>query len=343
MVIYLKVFKGFIKFFSILEMLFDIGLTDRFIKGGVLPSNNNMTLDTPTKVMINGLPGNMATLVAERLLKEGGYELIPYSLTGPEQESGKVVDLSANGVGRFELLKPDEREARISGIKERYGPFISIDYTHPTAVNPNADFYCRHKLPFVMGTSGGDRGALEQRVRDSDIHAVVAPNMGAPLVVFQSMIQTAARAYGGSLRDYSLRIVESHQKGKADPSGFATELLPFFEELGLQMPEQPMESVRDPERQVEMGVPREALGGHAFHTYQITSPSGDVLLSFTHNVIGREPYVDGTIQAIEYLKGKIAAGEQRSLTSRALGYINTKLLGGERGNFHTMVDVLRGR
>ena len=32
-----------------------------------------------------------------------------------------------------------------------------VDYTHPSAVNANAVFYARHHLPFVMGTTGGDR------------------------------------------------------------------------------------------------------------------------------------------------------------------------------------------
>ena len=36
------------------------------------------------KVMVNGLPGNMAEVVARQVLADHRYELIPHSLTGPE-------------------------------------------------------------------------------------------------------------------------------------------------------------------------------------------------------------------------------------------------------------------
>ena len=40
------------------------------------------------KVMVNGLPGNVARTVAGYLLTDGRFELVPHSLTGPEiQES----------------------------------------------------------------------------------------------------------------------------------------------------------------------------------------------------------------------------------------------------------------
>ena len=36
------------------------------------------------KVMVNGLPGNVARTVAGYLLNDERFELIPHSLTGPE-------------------------------------------------------------------------------------------------------------------------------------------------------------------------------------------------------------------------------------------------------------------
>lgn len=37
------------------------------------------------------------------------------------------------------------------------GKIVVVDYTTPSAVNSNADFYAKHGLNFVMGTTGGDR------------------------------------------------------------------------------------------------------------------------------------------------------------------------------------------
>lgn len=50
-------------------------------------------------------------------------------------------------------------ERAISEIKRRCcgGPIVAVDYTHPTAVNGNAELYAKHGLNFVMGTTGGDR------------------------------------------------------------------------------------------------------------------------------------------------------------------------------------------
>lgn len=47
----------------------------------------------------------------------------------------------------------------IADLKRRCagGRVVVVDYTHPSAVNANAEFYAKHKLNFVMGTTGGDR------------------------------------------------------------------------------------------------------------------------------------------------------------------------------------------
>lgn len=37
------------------------------------------------------------------------------------------------------------------------GRIVVVDYTHPSAVNSNAEFYAKNGLNFVMGTTGGDR------------------------------------------------------------------------------------------------------------------------------------------------------------------------------------------
>jgi 4-hydroxy-tetrahydrodipicolinate reductase len=73
-------------------------------------------------------------------------------------------------------------------------------------------------------------------------------------------------------------------------------------------------------QQTNLGVPKEYLKGHAFHTYTMLSPDGMVKLEFTHNVLGRSVYVDGALRAIRFLtKHK-----------------------GEKGKVFSMVDVLRG-
>lgn len=55
-----------------------------------------------------------------------------------------------------------EADAAVEEVKKATPDVIVIDFTHPTAVNPNAEFYAKHKLPYIMGTTGGDRDALRK-------------------------------------------------------------------------------------------------------------------------------------------------------------------------------------
>lgn len=228
-------------------------------------------------VMVNGLPGKMASKVAEHVLRDNSFQIVPYSLTGPEIEQDSVF-------GDIRLIKPKDRDFKIEGIIEENFPFISVDFTHPDAVNSNGYFYCRNKLPFVMGTTGGDRKALEDRVKTSEISAVIAPNMAKQIVAFQERMQYAAENFSNALRGYYLEIVESHQKGKADTSGTAQSMVEkpdgsqgYFNLLGIPFTKDQIIKIRDPNEQRKLGVPEPALEGHGWHTYIVYSHRPDNL------------------------------------------------------------------
>ncbi len=272
----------------------------------------------PINVMVNGIPGNVAGTVARHLRADARFELLPFSLTGPE-----IVQAEAAVEGRpIRLIPPGQREAAIAEIRERYGRFLSVDFTHPAAVNANAEFYCRRCLPFVMGTTGGDRQQIEQTVRDSDTAAVVAPNMAKQIVGFQAMIAYAADTFPGLFQGFTLEIRESHQRAKADTSGTAKAMVRYFNRLGVPFSEEQIAMERDPQVQrSRWGVPEQYLTGHGWHTYTLVSADKTVRFEFTHNVNGRNIYVLGTLDALIYLEKKLAAGA--------------------RGQFYTMIDVLK--
>ncbi len=274
---------------------------------------------TPINIMINGMPGNMAVNVATHALKDPRFNLVPASLTGPE------ITLSEHILPEktFQLLLPDKADKAIGGIIEQHGPFISIDYTHPAAVNTNGEFYCRHHLPFVMGTTGGDRDKLAQAVEASRIPAVISPNMAKQIVGFQAMMAHAAQNFPDLFRGYTLKVRESHQQGKADTSGTAKAMVGYFNELGVPFDVADIDQERDPKRQkTEWGIPEEFLTGHGWHTYTLTSEDGTVQFEFSHNVNGRDIYVGGTLDAVVFLKEKLDQGIQ--------------------GKVFSMIEVLKG-
>lgn len=271
------------------------------------------------KVMVNGLPGNMATKAAEHVQRDSAMTLLPYALTGPEIR----VKETRVGPDSMRLIPPDKRQEVIDSVKRGEGEFFSVDYTHPNAVNDNASFYCDNGIPFVMGTTGGDRALLVDTVNKSDVVAVIAPNMAKQIVAFQAMMEYAAETFPDVFKGYHLEIKESHQQGKADTSGTAKAMMSYFNKLGIPFTKDQIVMERDPKVQrTEWGIPEAYLKGHGWHTYTLRSEDGTVFFQFTHNVNGRDIYAAGTLDAIHFLSKKVAQGA--------------------KGRAFTMIDVLKG-
>ena len=271
------------------------------------------------KVMLNGLPGSMATKAGEHIVRDSRLKLIPYALTGPEVTEKEV----QIGPERVSLVPPAALQEMIESIKKTEGGFLCVDYTLPSAVNSNGIFYCDNGLPFVMGTTGGNREDLVEIVQQSEIAAVIAPNMAKQIVAFQAMMAYAAETFPNVFESYRLEIKESHQRTKADTSGTAKAMVGYFNRLGVPFTPKEIIMERDPEVQrTEWGIPEAYLNGHGWHTYSLRSEDDTVFFQFTHQVNGREIYARGTVDAIHYLAKKIEKGA--------------------KGQVFTMIDVLKG-
>jgi 4-hydroxy-tetrahydrodipicolinate reductase len=269
--------------------------------------------------MVNGIPGNMAVAVAKHILADDRFELIPAALTGPEiEENGCRIDGT-----EVRLIRPDRRAQAIDDLKKDHGEFLSVDYTHPSTINDNTAFYCQNELPFVMGTTGGDRKLLIDTVASSSIPAVIAPNMAKQIVGFQAMMEYAANTFPDLFKRYFLEIKESHQRGKADTSGTAKAMVGYFNNLGIPYSQDNILKEREPAIQTsQWGIPEAYLDGHGWHTYTLVSEDETVKFEFTHNVNGRDIYAKGTLDALIFL--------------------NEKKSQGVKGNAYTMIDVLKG-
>lgn len=269
-------------------------------------------------IMINGLPGKVASAIAQSAITDSRFHMVPFSLTGPEIET-KTHTIDAMVV---ELVHPHTRDQKIRQIQSSFSPFIAIDYTHPLAVHKNALFYAENQIPFVMGTTGGDMEQLEQIVLNSSTMAVIAPNMAKQIVGFQAMMEYAANTFPNLFSGYTLSVVESHQKGKADTSGTAKAMVGYFNRLGVDFDINDIQMIREPEQQEkELKIPKAHLKGHGWHTYTLTAEDGSALFSFTHNINGRDIYVTGTFDAVLFLKDKLAEN-------------------GNKRQLYTMIDVL---
>jgi len=87
----------------------------------------------PVTLMVNGLPGNMAALIAGRVLADDRFEVIRQSLTGPE-----IRESTAEVEGKtFELIPPAKRQSAIEEILRQHATVMCVDFTHPSATNDN--------------------------------------------------------------------------------------------------------------------------------------------------------------------------------------------------------------
>lgn len=265
------------------------------------------------KVMVNGMPGPMAVAAAEACLRKG-LNLAPVAMTGPEMEPS-TIEVKDKVTGRTADVRlipacdTDELEASVTATKEACGAnnLLAIDFTHPSAVNHNAIFYAEKNIPFVMGTTGGDREKLVKDVESAKHFAVIAPNMGKQIVAMQAALEDLATKYPSSFGGYKLEVTESHQKTKADTSGTAKAVISSLKKLSDndEFDDDDIVMLRDDASSLAFGVPEDALNGHAFHTYTLTSPDGSVQFELKHNVAGRTVYAEGTADAVTFLARKL--------------------------------------
>ena len=260
-------------------------------------------------IMINGLPGNVTQIITGHALEDDRFKVIPYSLTGPDINSShcQVKDTA------IELIRPENRNSAIESVLSQFPDLIAVDYTHPSAVVENASFYTAFNIPFVMGTTGGDRQTLEQIAESGQRPAVIAPNMAKQIVGFQAMMAYGAETFPNLFKGYSLTVKESHQKGKADTSGTAKAMVTYFQKMGLDFNVDNIEMERDPDVQRKAWqIPENHLAGHGWHTYTLSAPDGSALFEFKHNINGRDIYAAGTFDAVVFLKNKLSSPEPGS-------------------------------
>lgn len=295
---------------------FIVGTAVAFIPPFSRPSQTALPMAVDfdqVRVMVNGMPGPMATAAAEACLRKG-LSLAPTAMTGPNVDPCiiQVFDTVSGRSAQVRLIPSTESDlivSAIAGMKEASDLLLAIDYTHPSAVNDNAKFYVENNIPFVMGTTGGDRGALLEDVQGN--FAVIAPNMGKQIVAMQSALEELAKKFPAAFEGYELKVKESHQKTKADTSGTAKAVIESLKVLTKNQEfeaDRDVDMIRDDQESVDFGVPRDALLGHAFHTYTLTSPDGSVEFQLQHNVVGRTVYAEGTADAVKFLAKKISEG-----------------------------------
>ena len=275
--------------------------------------------------MINGIPGPMATAVAEACL-DRGLNVVPLAFTGPGIQENEVIIKGAERTQWVELVVGPGSNPKASDtlakLKEGTPDLIIVDYTHPDAAVGNVETYVENSADFVMGTTGGDPDKIYAALEKGTNIAVIAPNMAKQIVALQATLKDMAMKYPRSFEGYTLTVTESHQSKKADTSGTAKAVVAHLVDLNGGNFDEAFESIvklRNKEDSMKFGVPEEYINaGHAFHTYSMTSADGTVNFEVKHNVCGRRVYAEGTVDAVEF----IAKLQKEGTSKRVLNMID---------------------
>lgn len=262
----------------------------------------------PIPIFMAGLPGKMAILVAEAIVEKEDFDLLPMAMTSPRHKSTYI----NIGDQRIQLVDYCPNNLRLGRI--------AIDFTTPQSVVLNTIHYTNLRIPFVMGTSGGNREEMEEMVRRSRTSAVIAANMDPQIIRRQMDIDEFAEKNPEEFRGATVEITESHQKTKVDVSGTAIAFRAQFERYGA-LPNGRITSIRDTRAQEALGIPNPD-DGHAYHWVEVKTSSDEIIYQFNTAVRGRTSYVEGTLLAAQFLNRQIVLGAE--------------------GQVFTMRDVLEG-
>jgi len=85
-------------------------------------------------------PATQMGLATAEAVVRSGNTLVPYTLTGSSR-GVRVGTIAVEGTP-VELVAVEERTAALQSVLERWPDLVIIDYTLPSAVNGNGEFYC---------------------------------------------------------------------------------------------------------------------------------------------------------------------------------------------------------
>ena len=118
------------------------------------------------------------------------------------------------------------------------GVDVAIDFSTAASVAANATTLARRGINLVVGTTGWskDEAAVRAVVDHSGVGIVAAPNFSAGVVVFEAIVELAARLFAAR-EDFGAFLHETHHRAKVDaPSGTALLLKRSMEQAGFTRP-----------------------------------------------------------------------------------------------------------
>lgn len=178
-----------------------------------------------------------------------------------------------------------------------------IDFSHRDNLDWIIDYVEKNHCALVYGTTGLDEAQKDRLTKLSENYPVFySANYSYGVAVFEEILRVAVPL----LKDrYDMELVETHHNQKQDaPSGTAKAL------LEIMNPEGEFKEVYG--RQGMVGARQKEIGVHALrggteageHTVHFFGDNESITL--THHATNRQIFVNGALQAAQWLEGKPA-------------------------------------
>jgi 4-hydroxy-tetrahydrodipicolinate reductase len=177
---------------------------------------------------------------------------------------------------------------------------VVVDFTEPDSVMANLEFLIENNLHAVVGTTGFDKTRLatvEESLKKSKSHVLIAPNFGLAAVLMMQFAKQAAPYFE------SVEILELHHPQKVDaPSGTARRTAELIAEArsGMEkMPDATIESNAGARGTSIEGIPVHSirLQGLVAHQEVLFGAPGETL-AIRHDSYNRESFMPGVLLAV---------------------------------------------
>lgn len=222
-------------------------------------------------------------------------------IVGGNGKMGSLIRQTAIEQGHQVLANIDAHcLAQLAGLEKAD---MIIDFSHRDNLDWIIDYVEKNHCALVYGTTGLDEAQKARLTKLSENHPVFySANYSYGVAVFEEILRVAVPL----LKDrYDMELVETHHNQKQDaPSGTAKAL------LEIMNPEGEFKEVYG--RQGMVGARQKEIGVHALrggteageHTVHFFGDKESITL--THHATNRQIFVNGALQAAQWLEGKPA-------------------------------------
>ena len=177
-----------------------------------------------------------------------------------------------------------------------------IDFSHFSLLEEVLESAIEKNVPLLIATTGHSEEQLKKINEAADkIPLIKATNTSVGVSVLNEIVAYATKL----LQGFDIEIIEEHHNRKIDaPSGTANTLLEIINEnLKEEYDTVYGREGHSKRKEKEIGM-HSIRGGNIVGEHSVIFAKNDEIIEIKHEALSRKIFSDGSVKAINYLKGK---------------------------------------